>query len=355
MNRDDSVAVESAPDPAQERHKRRVFAAFSVMLLLGCAALFALWFFSWRHYESTDDAFIDGHIASVSAQVSGRVEKILVKDNQHVRAGDVILQIDPRDAQNALDQALAELAVVATQTAQVEAQIVALKANWKQADANVRLGHSDYRRDQEDYKRYADSYPAVSQSSVSLKRAAAEVSAANLEARQQAAEYSRAQYLKEQASLLENRAELDKASVRVANARLQLSYTQVVAPQDGHVTRRSVEQGNYVSVGSTLLSVVSDEVWVTANFKELQLATMKAGQAVQVRVDAYPQQRFNARVDSFQRGTGAVFSLLPAENATGNFVKIVQRVPVKIVFTDPRIADYPLAPGMSVVPDVHVR
>ncbi len=340
----------------RERYKRHTFAIFALLMLLGAALLLGYWWFDWRVYERTDDAFIDGYIASVSSQIKGQVVRILVNDNQFVRAGEVLVELDPRNVRNRLDQTLAARAVVAARAQQIEAEIQALEATLKQNQANIRLSQANLLRDREDHQRYQDSFPiAVSPSQLSTARAAAAASTAMLEANQQALAYTQAQSLKLRAALQENHSALKKADAEVANARLQLSYTQVLAPLNGYVTRRMVEQGNYVQPGATLLSVVSDKVWVTANFKETQLAGMKIGQPVEVRVDAYPQVRLQARIDSFQRGTGAVFSLLPAENATGNFVKIVQRVPVKIVFDDPRSRDYPLAPGLSVTLSVQVH
>ena len=177
--------------------------------------------------------------------------------------------------------------------------------------------------------------------------------AAQVDASQQAVQSAIAQVKSQRAQVEAAAANLHAADVAIATAELNLSYTTVPAPQNGRVTRRTVDVGNYVNPGQALLSVVSDELWVTANFKETQLARMREGQHVRIQVDACPGKSFDAHVDSFQAGTGAVFSALPAENATGNYVKVVQRIPVKIVFDGP-VQDCRIAPGLSVAPRVTV-
>lgn len=337
--------------------KRKIFTLYGFILVSIALLSFGYYWFFLKDYESTDDAFIDTHIAKVSAAIPGRVERILVEDNQYVEAGSVLIELDSRDYQNLLNQAIAAQNVALAQTPQLHSQIASLEANLKQAEANVKSAKAEYQRDKDDYSRYQKSHETWSQSQLSMQLAASRASAARLDAAQQAALSSQALLDKGKAALQENKAMLEQLEVEIEKAKLQLSYTKIIAPQSGHVTQRNVELGSYIDPGRTLMSVVSHNVWVTANFKETQLSNMRPGQDVEVKVDAYPQYRYTAKIDSIQRGTGPVFSMLPSENATGNYIKIVQRVPVKIVFTDPRIndADHPLAPGMSVIPYVHIK
>ncbi len=341
--------------PAQQQQKKRVFTLFTIIMLLAALLVAGWWWFFARSVESTDDAFIDGHLAQISAQVDGRITRIAVQDNQQVKRGDLLLELDPRDRQIALDKALAARSITEARIAQTRAELTALEANIGQAEANLQLAEVESQRDQKEYQRYRNSGSAVSHSDLDAKAASAKTSAATLQAQRKTLSYNQAQLLKAQATLQEYQATLQQDDAEIASARLLLSYTRVTAPSDGYVTKRTAEVGNTISSGSTLMYVIDQHVWVTANFKETQLAHMRPGQSVEVSIDAWPQQRYRAKVDSIQRGTGAVFSLLPAENATGNYVKIVQRVPVKIVFSDDAVNHLPLAPGMSVIPYVSVQ
>jgi membrane fusion protein (multidrug efflux system) len=256
----------------------------------------AYWQYS-RFHEDTDDAVIEGHVLPMSSKVSGQVSQVLVDDNQNVKKGDLLVEIDPTDYQVKLDQAKAGLAAT-----QADAQRAAV-----------------------DELRYKQLYEHDQVSKQVYDKAAAD------------------------AEVLRARTEL--ARKQVSAAELDLSYTKITAPEDGQIAKKAVELRSFVQVGQPLMSVVPDDVWVVANFKETQLEKMKAGQPVEIHVDTYPDHVFKGHIDSIQDGTGARFSLLPPENATGNFIKVVQRVPVKIVFDEPT-KDYRLVPGMSVVPVV---
>lgn len=345
----------SALTPAQQKQKKRVFTLFSLLVLIVTLVIVGWWWLFLRNVESTDDAFIDGNMAQISAQIDGRITRIAVQDNQWVKRGELLLELDARDRRIMLDKSLAMRSITDARIAQTRAELVALEANIGQAQANQQLAEAEHQRDQKEYQRYLRSGSAVSHSDLDAKAANARISAATLQAQRKTLSYHRAKLLKTQATLQEYQATLRQDDSEIANARLLLGYTKITAPNDGYITRRTVEVGNTISTGNTLMYVVNNRVWVTANFKETQLAYMHAGQNVEVSVDAWPQRRFKAKVDSIQRGTGAVFSLLPAENATGNYVKIVQRVPVKIVFNDDSVDRFPLAPGMSVTPYVDVQ
>ena len=346
---------QQAAKPAMPPGRKRLYIGLAVAaaaILIACGVLY--WLYA-RQFESTDDAFIDGYMSQVSAQVAAKVVKLEVTDNQVVKAGQTLLRLDPRDFQVGLDQARAQRAQAAAQVEQARAQLLLLQANLDQAQAQVRVSQADLGQQQLDLARYRKIDPkAVTKQQVDASNAQTKSAAARVDAAKQAVEGVRAQIKAQQAQIEAAVANLKAADVAIENAQLQLSYATVTAPQDGKVTNRSVDVGNYVKAGQALLAVVPPDLWVTANFKETQLAGMKAGQAVAISVDACPGADISGHVESFQSGTGSVFSSLPAENATGNYVKVVQRVPVKIVF-DHKADDCRLAPGLSVVPSVTVK
>jgi membrane fusion protein (multidrug efflux system) len=323
-------------------------------------------------YQSTDDAFIDGHIVPVSAQVAGRVQSVFVNDNQSVEKGDLVVELDPRDFEAATHQKAAALASSRAQASAAQAALQEAIAHVKteqatvesdQATAAANAAQND--KAQSDYKRYEDLFKTkvVSPLDVDQFRAAAKSAQATLNAAQK-------KVLSDEALVSEARAQVDayaglvqsvnaqihESDANLATATLNQSYTKVFAPGAGWVTQKSVVPGEYVQAGQSLFALVPKQVFVTANFKEDQIGHMRPGQPVEVEVDALHGQKFRGHVDSIQAGSGARFSLLPPENATGNYVKVVQRVPVKIVFDAPLNSGngLPLGPGESVVPTVKV-
>ena len=300
-----------------------------MLVLLGAMAAGTYYYWQSRDFESTDDAYIQGHLVSVSARVSGNIVAVHVKDNQHVPQGELLVEVDPRDYQIDLERAEAALRAAQADEQKAAADVEAARATWVQQD-------QDLRRNEELAKQGAATEQALEHS-----RAAATTAQANLNAQE-----------KNVASV---RAKTAVAKVTVDAARLQLSYAQVRAPQAGFVTKKTVEVGDYVNVGQPLLVIVTDEMYMIANFKETQLTHMRPGQPATIHVDAYPGVVLHGHVDSIQAGTGPTFSLFPPENATGNFVKIVQRVPVKIVFEGPPDPDHRLVLGLSVRPKVRIR
>jgi membrane fusion protein (multidrug efflux system) len=297
-----------------------------VILLIGALA----WWLVARNYEDTDDAFIDTHIVYVAPQIAGQVIRLWVNDNQFVRQGQPLLDIDPADARAKL--------------AQVEAQHLAAMTQYNQALASERAAAAQADNARSDLARYLllqrTAPNAVSRQQIDQARAAAH----NLEAQRDGA----------QAGIANAQAQIAVLDAQIATAQLNLGYTHIVAPVTGHVTQRSVALGNYVALGQQLMAIVPVQVWVTANFKETQLAGMRAGQPVTVTVDACGDADIRGHVQSVQRGAGQAFGILPPENATGNYVKVVQRVPVKILL-DKVPKDCILGPGMSVEPSVKVR
>jgi membrane fusion protein (multidrug efflux system) len=354
----DLASRHGKPAPVDAPPKRgkglALFALGLVLAVLGGLGMLN-WVSGW-HTQSTDDAFIDGHVSQVSARIGGRVEAILVQDNQRVGAGQILVVIDPRDMQVRRDQAAAGLAQAQAQLAQARATLAIRRADLGQAEANVLVAEADVFQAQRDFARYRTINPkAVTKQIVDNADAAERSASARLQANRQAVAGMQAQIAAAQAAVDAAQAALATAQADLDNAKLQLSYTQIVAPAAGRVTRRTVELGNYVNPGQPLLAVVQPGFWVTANFKETQLGDMRPGQHVQIYVDAFPGAHLTGHVDSFQTGTGAVFSALPVENATGNYVKVVQRLPVKILFDGDAADRLALAPGMSVQPTVDTR
>jgi membrane fusion protein (multidrug efflux system) len=374
----------------------------AVVALAGIAAI-AYWLYA-RQWEQTDDAFLDGSIMPVGTKVAGVIQTVRVNDNQLVNAGDVLAEIDPRDIEARLAQSKATLeasradaeaartnvdlirantAAMLTQgQAGVElaiAGVATARSQLASAEADVASAQAEATRREADEKRYTSLDPrAVSQAQLDASRAAddsaraqllaahkrvgaatagvseAQAKVANAQGVLAAAQTAEQQVAAGQAKSRFAQAQVGLAQAQLDAATLDLSYTIIKSPVAGRVTRKNIEPGQYLQVGQTLLAVVPQEFWVTANFKETQLTRMRVGQPVDIHLDAFPDHIFHGRVESFQAGTGARFSLLPAENATGNYVKVVQRVPVKIVFEKGDQASQLLGLGMSVLPEVRV-
>jgi membrane fusion protein (multidrug efflux system) len=448
------VSSPLSPDPAARpegapgRRRQKVVRLVAGLVLLLAAVVGVRHYLHARVHESTDDAFLEGHVVAVSPRVTGHVLRVHVGDNQEVKEGDLLVELDPRDFQVRLDQARAAFRVaqsrskaarttvdltrvtsgagveeassgvtraksgVETAWAQVDAarsrveqaaaQRAAVEAAAEQAAAEVVATETEASRAEADWKRYQDAMlgRGVSRQQLDLAAATAKSARARLEATRKRVVAAQAQIAEAKAAektaqggLRQAEAQLGEAQARVGEARgrlssaggaphqvaasrsqadatgaqieqaeaavreaeLALSYTRIYAPQAGRVTRKSAEEGAYVQVGQALLAIVPKTMWVVANFKESQIANLRPGQPARITVDAFPSVELRGHVDSIQAGTGSRFSLLPPENATGNFVKVVQRVPVKIVFDGALPPGLPLGPGMSVEPEVRVR
>jgi membrane fusion protein (multidrug efflux system) len=353
--RDTEHAEPADKAPVSPERKRLNMLLGATLLTMVVVAGVLYWLHS-RHYESTDDAFIDSNQSQIASQIDGRVIELLVADNQHVEKGQSILRIDPRDYQVKLEQSEAQEANAIAQVAQARADLIVQIANLAQQQAQVRVAEADLVQAKQDLARFLGTDPAaITRQQLEQSQATAKSSLAKVDSAKQAVEAGQAQIVSQRTKIDAAEASVHQVHADVDNAKLQLSYTEVVAPQAGKITRRTVNLGNYVTPGQALVAVVPDEMWVTANFKETQLVHMKVGQPVDVVVDAYPDKVLHAHIESLQRGTGSVFSSLPAENATGNYVKVVQRLPVKIVFDGNDWRDLPLAPGLSVSPRVTVQ
>ena len=316
-----------------------------------------------RNLESTDDAYTDGRALTISPKVSGYVIELLVNDNQRVKAGDVLARIDPRDYLVARDQARANLIVAEAQkqsaafNAEIArknfpARLLQAQGQLQQAQGQLFQAQTDYKR-QHAVSREATTQQSVDQSTAQLQLAQGQVTAAQAAVQQAEPVQQNIATADQQVSQIEG--QLKQAQAQLDQAELNLSYTTIKAPQDGWITKRNIEVGNYLQVGATIFSIVTPEVWVTANFKESQLNRMRPGQKVSFEVDAYPGLKLDGHVDSVQLGSGSRFTAFPPENATGNFVKIVQRVPVKLIIDRGMDPTTPLPLGLSVVPTVTLQ
>lgn len=336
----------------------RIFAVIA-LVLVGVA----IYVIAHLGEESTDDATIDAHVVTISPKVGGYVKVLNINDNQNVKAGDVLLEIDPTDyiirrdhAQAALEAAQAghNASSKTLETTRIsapsnlesaQAQMAAAEANWKKAANDLRRMRrlNDDARSREQL----DSAVAAEKSTYSQLEDA--------KARLRSAQTAPKVIASAKSTTDEQEAEVKEAEANLAQAEKDLADTKIIAPMDGRITNRSVERGDYVQPGQQLTALVGTELWVTANYKETQLKHMHQGDKAIIHVDAFPDAKIEGKVDSIQAGTGARFSTFPPENATGNFVKIVQRVPVKIILTkqpDPALA---LGPGMSVVPTLYTK
>ena len=307
-------------------------------------------------YQSTDDAFVEGHIISVAPRVEGQIINLYVDDNQHLEEGQLIAEIDPKDYEVKLAQAEAKLQEAKASLNMTDKQVEQNEATLSQYSQDIHSTQSKLNFAKEDYKRYNDMYKEgiVSKQDYDNSMTNLHVAQANYNSANDRVKASESSLQSSKARKAAVEAEIKRLEAEVEQAKLNLSYTKIYAPQEGNVTARSVEKGNYVNVAQPLLAIVPTKVWVVANFKETQLESMKPGQPVSIKVDTYPHKVFRGKVDSIQRATGAKASLFPPENAVGSYVKIVQRVPVKIVF-DEDYSQYNIVPGMSVIPEVKVR
>jgi membrane fusion protein (multidrug efflux system) len=338
--------------------------ALAVLLFFGLG-----YFFDVLTHESTDDAFIAAHVVSIAPRISGQVAAVHVLDNEMVRSNELLVEIDPSsysitvaqkeasaEAQSANYKAfLAGYELMRTKVTTAEATVRQSQADADAAEATAKWAQMDFDRAQDLQKQNTVSQRELDAAQTANLKAQADLNSA----RQKVAvddskvDEAKATLAATEAAITMALAQWQVAQTNIAAAQLDLSYTKIFAPCDGRVTRKAVEPGNYVQVGLQLMSIVPADIWVVANFKESQLKKMKPGQPALVEIDALGKS-LRAHVDSIQAGSGAAFSLLPPENATGNYVKVVQRVPVKIIFDEPLPADHVIGPGLSVTPDVQV-
>ncbi|HNC71743.1 MAG TPA: HlyD family secretion protein [Chitinophagales bacterium] len=379
--------MENTNNTTEKKSSKKIIAPIVGSLLLLAALLFAYKKITYAmHNEDTENSQIESNIVPIAPRVQGYVDVIYVKENQHVKKGDTILKLDDRDLKIRLQQAIisaksagANVNVVKSNAMSADASasavsssIVTAQAGIETAKANVDAAKVRVWNATENYKRYEKLYNQTSATQAQYDAALAEkeaaekqvavlekqvqVAQAQLKAAQQQASASRTQAsgVGTQVNLAEVGIQQQQANVDFAQ--LQLSYAYLIAPCDGYIAKKNVQVGQLVNPGQILMSVVDDsQLWITANFKETQIENMKVGQDVEVKVDAYPDHTFKGKIESVQAATGSKFSLLPADNATGNFVKVVQRIPVRIALLDDKSDKYDLRAGMNVNVAVKVK
>ncbi len=322
---------------AEEDNKIKVKKRFLIPILIVIASLATyISIINAAKFESTEDAYVETHTVQVAPKVSGQILQILVTDNQHVKEGDLVAIIDPNDYN-------AKLAEISAKYDSAVLKQKGAKAVFEAADSQIKLAKKNL-------DRYTELYKSGAASKLEYDKAKTDYDNAQ-------ASFTNAQenlFSKENNRVAD--ADLKQLAAMKKQAELALSYTKIYAPQSGSVSNKTAEKGAFVSTGQPLFVIVPDNVWIVANFKESQLRHMKSGQEVEIKVDTYPDKRFKGKIDSIQRISGAKSSLFPPENAVGSFVKIVQRIPVKIVFTEKiNPNEYTIVAGMSVEPKVRVK
>ncbi|WHU83150.1 HlyD family secretion protein [Pantoea agglomerans pv. betae] len=361
-NRQSEENQDNDQQPERKRPGKKPLIILAVVVVIMLIVGFWFWF-TTRNIETTDDAFTEGDAVTIAPKASGYVVKLLVKDNQRVKKGDLLVEIDPSDNRAQREQANAQLGLAVAQLHQAQAQLALSKvqypaqrdqalADQAKAEANLLNAQADYRR-QRGVDPRATSQRNIDSASAQLRSAQAQLQSAK--AQVEVASQVALQIRQQETNVEARQQQVEQAKAQLSTADLNLSYTQVRAPYDGFVTKRNVQLGKLVQAGSSLFSLVSPEIWVTANFKESQLQHMNPGDKVEISVDAWPDMKLEGHVDSIQMGSGSRFSTFPSENATGNYVKIVQRVPVKIVIDKGLDPNHPLPLGLSVEPKVTVE
>jgi membrane fusion protein (multidrug efflux system) len=359
-----SVSAEDPATPSTDARgrqglmKRPVLVAGIVVLVLVLALAGVFWWLHERHFESTDDAFIDAHIVRLAPQIAGRVTAVLVADNQLLHQGQAVVVLDSAEVEARQAAARALRAQADAQLASARAQVEVNEATYQGSRDDAAVAAAQETIAALDLARFRElatlNAAAVAQQQLDQAEATARQSAAQHRAALRASQMRAAQLVASRTLVASAAQQVRATQAQLEEAGISLGYTRLDAPAGGHVAQKSVAVGDYLQPGTQILAIVPLEVWVTANFKETQLEYMRIGQAVSVKVDACPGLHVQGHVDSIQRGAGQAFAILPPENATGNFVKVVQRVPVKIVLDD-LPADCPVGPGMSVEPTVTVR
>ena len=354
----DTQQATAKPPPSRRNRLREhwLLATVAVFLLIVAAIGGLLYWLSVRDYESTDDAFVAARSFSVAPKVGGYVTEVHVTDNQHVKAGALLARIDDRDYKIAVDQAKAQVAAAQANIDNIQAQIDSQHQQIDQAQAQVTQAEAQLKFSQQEEARAKDLVEKGAGTVQREQQTHSDLQAQQANTTRTKAALTAAQLgVKTLEAQLENaRASLQQAQAQLDQANLNLQYTRITAAQSGRVVNLSGAVGTFATAGQSLMMFVPDDIWVVANYKETQLADMRPGQPVEFTIDAYPGRKLTGHIASVQPGSGTAFSLLPAENATGNYVKVVQRVPVKII-VDNWPSDVAIGPGMSVVPWTKVR
>ena len=352
----------------QGRKKKVAFILFPAIIIMGAVILYFYLQYKKTHI-TTDDAFVDGRIHLIASKVPGTVKVIFIKDNQFVKKNDLILEIDPmdydvrvREAQADLQAERAKLSVirdgvetVKKRLSEIIASLEAARANLELQEANLRQAEIDFKRTESLLQKQVIPREQYDRAKTAYEVTAAQVKSAREQMKQLEAsiETQKALIKQTESGIPPQEALIKQKEATLKGAELNKNYTKIFAPSDGYIAKRTVEIGNQIQAGQPLMAVVPlNDIWITANYKETQLERVKPGQNVRIKVDTYPGKVFYGKIDSVTAGTGAVFSLLPPENATGNYVKIVQRIPVKIILDKETDPNHTLRIGMSVVPTI---
>ncbi|GAB4424931.1 MAG: HlyD family secretion protein [Thermodesulfovibrionales bacterium] len=353
-----------------DRRKKLAIIVFAAIALVGVITIYFYLSYKATHI-TTDDAFVEGRIHTIASKIRGTVKAVYVNDNQPVKKGDLLLEIEPADYDVKVREASSGLNVERAKLSEAEARIEASKkrlselitaveaskANLELQDANLKQAELDMKRAESLYREEIIPKERYEKTMTAYKVAAAQVKAAKEQLRQadMALETQKAVVKQAEATRISQLSAIKQKEALLKEAELNFSYTKIYSPLDGHVTKKSLEIGNQIQAGQPLMAIVPlYDIWIVANYKETQLEKIRPGQKVNIKVDTYPGKVFKGKVESIMAGTGAVFSLFPPENATGNYVKVVQRIPVKIVLDKNTDSDHILRVGMSVVPTVIV-
>lgn len=363
------METQETQEPKKKKNKR--FTIILVVLVIVGGAFGITKYIHGLHHEETDDAQIESDIAPIVTRVPGFVERLLVDDNTAVKAGDTLVVIDQRDlqirvlqAEAALENARANLATAQAGFNTSSETALGARSSQLAAESNVEIAEVRARRAEQDFKRYEELIKTNSITKQQYEQAEADRDAAveqlEMAKRQREAAHRQTSASNSQRTASDRTIKLAETVVKereaeLEYAKLQLSYANILAPYNGVVSQKNVQPGQYVQPGQSLFALVTDKrKWIVANFKETQLEKMRPGQEVEIEVDAFPHDTFMGKVESMSPATGAKFSLLPPDNASGNFVKVVQRVPVKIILTDAPDKVSLLRAGMNVIVDVHL-
>jgi membrane fusion protein (multidrug efflux system) len=361
FNKDNDMQEKFKANMVEPEEKKSKFKKRKVIIpfILGIIAVIVGWnyFIYSITYVSTDDAYIDGHNIQISPKISGNIIKVYIDDNQKVKKGQLLVEIDPIDYQVKYEHALSAVEGAKEQKNASEQQISQSESNLDQINADINSVKAEFDLAEADFNRYTSLYKIRAASKQDFDRAETNYKLAKAKLDSYTKKASAAQ---EQVSISGSQNKVAIAGIKqlqtaVKQAKLNISYTKIYAPVEGVITSKAVEEGAYVQTGQPLFAIVPEERWVVANFKETQLTNMKPGQIVYIKLDTYQNKVFKGRVDSIQSSTGSASSMFPPENAVGSFVKVVQRVPVKIIFTENIDPKYVIVPGMSVIPEVKIK
>lgn len=358
-------------DIRNKRRKKFAFIILGSILIIGAIIIFFYLRYKATHI-TTDDAFVEGTIHTIASKVSGTVKDVYVRDNQFVRENEILLEIDPVDYDVKVKEAFSKLNAEKSRLSEIEAkiemskkQLLELQRNIEVAKANLELQEANLKQAEVDMKRAKNLYEneAISKERFEKVKTDFEVATARVKASSEQLQHAKVSLETQKAVIRQaEAAKISQLSIIRHNeallkaAELNYGYTKIRSPSDGYVTKKSVEKGNQIQAGQPLMAIVPlRDIWIVANYKETQLEKVRPGQKVKIKVDTYPGKTFRGKVESIMAGTGAVFSLFPPENATGSYVKVVQRIPVKILLEEGTDPEHVLRIGMSVVPTIIIN